>query len=111
MQSVGSAFPTTCRPAPLQLMSVYNYSMSAANGVCCVMFVLALLRCDRFYSKERDPRIEAAALLYWLLKVAELLDTVRQDIGLQTCILPRSASTDGEDVLSFSPGGAGCSLK
>ena len=63
MQIVGSDFLTTCRPTPLQLMRVYNYSMSVANGVCCVMFVLAFLRCDRLYSKECGPRIEAAALL------------------------------------------------
>ena len=57
-------------------MIIYNYCMSAANGACCAMFALALLRCDQFYSKERDRSVEAAALLYWLLKVAELLDTV-----------------------------------
>ena len=65
-------------------MSIYNYSMSAANGACCLMFALALLRCDRFYSKERDQRVEAAALLYWLLKVAELLDTVRGTDGVRS---------------------------
>ena len=66
-------------------MVIYNYSMSAANGACCIMFVLALLHCNQFYSKERDRQVEAAALLYWLLKVAELLDTVSQPLSLSIC--------------------------
>lgn len=64
---------------PVQLskwMTAYNYAMAAANAVCLGLFVWTLLACDRFYSKARDPRVVVASRLYWLLKIAELLDTV-----------------------------------
>ncbi|XP_037070852.1 elongation of very long chain fatty acids protein 4-like isoform X2 [Pollicipes pollicipes] len=59
-----------------KLMSAYNYAMALANAICCGMFLMALFKCDKFFSKARDPRVETASLLYWLLKIAELLDTV-----------------------------------
>ena len=59
-----------------QILVVYNFVISGVNVYCFLGFLSCLLSSDSLFEKTFDPQLSWIFYVYWLTKVAELLDTV-----------------------------------